>query len=70
MSTTPLVFHINGHEISATFANAKNEAAHNHIKQILLSSFVGGVSKSCGNDILVPLRQQRYNKDSDSNHEP
>ena len=70
MSTTPLVFHINGHEISATFAATKNEAANNHIKQILLSSFTNRVSICCSDDKLVSLQQQRYNKDSDSSHEP
>lgn len=70
MSTAPLVFHINGHEISATFADTKNEAAHNHIKQILLSSFANNASKSCDGDILVSLPQQRYNKDSDSCYVP
>ena len=70
MSTTPLVFHINGQEISAPFAATKNEAANNHIKQILLSSFTNRVSICCSDDKLVSLQQQRYNKDSDSSHEP
>lgn len=70
MSTKSLIFQIDGHEISATFADARNDAVQNHIKQILLSAFVGGVSKSCSGDILVSLRPQRYNKGSDSCYAP
>lgn len=70
MLTQPMIFHINGHEISATFSDTKNETVHNHIKQILLSSFTNNVSKRCGGDNLAPVQQQRYNKDSDSHYVP
>lgn len=66
MPTRPMVFHVNGHEISATFSDTKNETIYRHIKQILLSSFASHVPNRSRGDILVPLQQQRYNKDSDS----
>lgn len=70
MPTNTRVIHIDGHEISATFTDTKNESVNRHIKQILLSSFAGQNPKRCNGDNLVIPHKKQYNKGSDSYYVP
>ena len=46
MPTADAVFAIDGYEVSATFAEKRNQAALSQVKQILLSSFANNASKA------------------------
>ena len=70
MPANTRVIHIDGHEISATFTDAKNESVNRHIKQILLSSFAGQSPKRYNGDNLVIPPKKRYNKGSDRHYVP
>ena len=52
---------VNGYQVTATFADARNTASAGRLKQILLSSFVNNVSVSSG--ILAMSSDKRYNGD-------
>ncbi len=70
MSVNTRVIHIDGHEISATFTEVKNETADRHIKQLLLSSFANQIPDRCNDDNLVIPSKKRYNRDSDRHYVP
>ena len=53
MPKADAVFAIDGYEVSATFAEKRNQAALSQVKQILLSSFANNASKA------RPLSPQR-----------
>ena len=46
MPKADAVFAIDGYEVSATFAEKRNQAALSQVKQILLSSFANNASKA------------------------
>ena len=52
---------VNGYQVTATFAEARNTAIAGRLKQILLSSFVNNVSVS--SVILAMSSDKRYNGD-------
>ena len=60
------VFSVDGHEISATFADSRNTAVLGHVKQILLSSFANNTVKNNPGDILAILPEQRDNNSGDT----
>lgn len=64
------VIYIDGHEISATFTEAKNEIADRHIKQLLLSSFASQIPNRCNDDNLVIPPKKKYNRGSDRHYVP
>ena len=47
------VFSVDGHEISATFADSRNTAVLGHVKQILLSSFANNLTDKTSGDSLA-----------------
>ena len=49
--THSLYFLIDGHEISATFAESRNADAIRQVREILLSAFAAGVSPKCGDSL-------------------
>ena len=53
---------VNGYEVTATFAEARNAAITGHLKQILLASFAGNAAVSGG--ILAAAPGGWYPKDS------
>lgn len=54
------ILSVDGYEVSASFANQKNTAVINQVKQILLSSFASS-SKPQPGDILVIHPEQSDN---------
>lgn len=63
MTDAIAVFSIDGYEISATFAEAKNTEAIGQVKQILLSSFAACVPSRRPGAILVKSPETRDNND-------
>lgn len=61
MPNATAVFSIDGYEISATFAEAKNEEAIGQVKQILLSSFAACVPSRRSGVILAKSPETRDN---------
>lgn len=47
------VFSVDGHEISATFADSRNTAVLGHVKQILLSYFANNLTDKTPGDSLA-----------------
>ena len=52
-SRSRTTFTIDGYQITATFADCRNETAFNHVKQILLSSFTNHAAEHLSGDILA-----------------
>lgn len=63
MADATAVFSIDGYEISATFAEAKNTEAIGQVKQILLSAFAACVPSRRPGAILVKSPETRDNHD-------
>ena len=63
MTDATAVFSIDGYEISATFAEAKNTEAIGQVKQILLSSFAACAPSRRPGAILVKSPETRDNND-------
>ena len=59
-------FAVDGYAITASFADCKNAAALNHVKQILLSSFANNTVKNSSGDILAIPPEQRDNNSGGS----
>ena len=70
MTDATAVFSIDGYEISATFAEAKNTEAIGQVKHILLSSFVTQTSSPRPGVILVKPSEQRDNNGGGSPYAP
>ena len=63
--THSISFLIDGHEISAKFAESRNADAIRQVREILLSAFAAGVSPKCG-DSLAKSHGPRDNGDGES----
>ena len=68
MPKADAVFAIDGYEVSATFAEKRNQAALSQVKQILLSSFANNASKARPVDILALSPQRSDNVDGGRNY--
>lgn len=60
MQSEKMIF-VDGREISVSFAADKNTAIINHIKQILLSSYMANAVKPQSGDILANCSKQGDN---------
>ena len=61
---------IDGYEVTASFADSRNAAAVNQVKQILLSSFANSATKARPEGILAILPEQRDNIGEGNPHVP
>lgn len=65
------MFLVDGHEISATFAEHRSTETINHVKQILLSSFANSAPRrKCTSDILAVHPEQSYHNNGGRHHVP
>ncbi|NCB50275.1 MAG: hypothetical protein EOM54_00135 [Clostridia bacterium] len=63
-------FAVDGHEVSATFADSRNTVALGQVKQILLSSFANNPSNQRTGDILAIHSETRDNNGGDNHRVP
>lgn len=63
-------FSVDGYEVSATFADSRNTAAIDQVKQILLSSFASSTPKPQPKGILAIVPEQRDNSNGSDPYAP